>query len=247
MDKLQKLLQSKNAYRRNEKYPFNFFFEKIRMILNFTVNIRNNYYKLMNESIDEEEIPHHTQYVFRQAIISLVSLIEVFLKYWCKILIETHKFDYTNIPKKHSSKFTLEEIEFIQKNKLTLEEIVVHYANFQNLDHVRSFFSYLIFGNEKIFKSYFEKEEYTNGKDVLKYEFNNFVKLKEVFKLRHRIIHDFSEELIEFNNLLEYYNIGIDYCLLFENTIIKILGIKFEFEINPNNSRIKYIKEKNAP
>lgn len=194
MKKLEEIKRyMQNIQKRYSDYPIKVFFDKISIA-----------YELMDflnyESDSTEDI---FQEALKNFIISLVTGIEVYLSDWCRFLIDKFKLNYRKIPK-ITPKFTIEEIEYIINNKLTMGSIFARYANFQNLGKINSFFSGLL-GIDFMTNLKSVKTDLPNGKSCFNDE--DYILLEELIEVRHEFVHDINfQKNFEFDDVLKYFN-----------------------------------------
>jgi len=201
------LLERRKNRKTRSKFPIESFIDKWSNSSNLSEKIHK---KIHDRNLIQE--------ARNQFIMSIITALEVFLRDSLLFLIDEYKLDYTKLAKKKADTYSLEKIEFITKNKITIGELIVDYCNFQNLGGINECFSLLfgfnLFEEVKQYKWVYDEKDPQGFMQV-----SNFYLIDRLLKLRHNITHDLDfkrkinkrdldemeNELVTFANILSFF------------------------------------------
>lgn len=190
----------------------------------------------------------------KQYLIMLVACYETYIREIFKILINEELVSLPKIKKMKDIKFTIEEIEYIKKNKIDLSELLAEYINFQNFEEVLEIFENFglnkkieeslnnkdgimplpdsVFKNKKIDGGNFLIEffrQVTIHKKTMDKEYL-FHKIKLLLSIRHKIIHKNIDIAIGQEDLLEFTLTIYEVVMILDRFVQDLRNQKLEKE-----------------
>lgn len=155
----------------------------------------------------------------RNYIVASVSCLEIFLKdSFLDILLE--KGNLEDFPVCYEKIFNLFDLDYILKNNIKFEDVIIESFNFQNLKQInKSFTSAMGFNFFSKLKSYKFVLDNKDPKDF--WELGEFyMDLKKIISLRHEIIHEINPSLKIFKKDIEEYSSFMTNFLVLTNFFI---------------------------
>lgn len=149
--------------------------------------------------------PRLVQQARKQAIISLVSALEVFFKDTLKNTYDSGAFENSQLLRSIPKHFFLNDIENIINHKISIGELLASIFTFHSLNSINKVFSGLIGENfftqinQFTFEVEFEKEKSHDDvkKTTIRHEdYKIYQKIEELYSLRPFITHDQPEKSI---------------------------------------------------
>ena len=184
--------------------------------------------KLLEEIEKNIKSRHCIQEARKQFITSYVTAFEVYFKDSLIYLLKI--FGNTKISEHIKIKFEMDEVERIIKEKISMNEVIASYFNFQDLSQIDKAFSSILevsFFEELKTRKFYVSERLRD----FKLHKNFYKEIKSFINMRHDFVHDINfnknitrAQLDRYIGILSFFIIGAD--IFIDKEVIKNKKIK---------------------
>lgn len=188
----------------------------------------------MAEKLSQKNYEYATDFLIeRSIIITYVSAVEVFYKDYLNLILHICKKDFVQktLKELHQNKYDINDLIQIYKHEINPYELVSSSISFQNIESI-----------DKVFSKFLNKKGLWSSLDGMKIRFNKDDKkqahfqpeyinsLKNIFQLRHELVHDPAKTNFINENIIKDLDNSI-FCIIFSNIILNNI-INDNFETN---------------